>query len=153
MRVYVKEENKQSIMIRIFTIIVFLAVPIGMFMPFFKNGQPVIDSIKNALDSLKILALFLLLFLLVGLYCLYILIKPPKGYKVKLIEKDFRTYNGESITSMKFHAEKEDARVVDFECYTIGENNLFVGRDYILKIKEFNWTPKYVEEVYDYDEK
>ena len=49
----------------------------------------------------------------------------------------------------KEREQEEDVISADYKCYTIGENNLIVGNDYSLRIKEFNWEPKYVEEIND----
>lgn len=128
--------------------IIFLSVSVGIFIAFFKSGKSFID----ALASFGITLLFAIIFFGFSMYFIYALIKRPKGYKAKLVNKKVETYNGKQITYMEFNTEKEreqeeDFISADYKCYTIGENNLIVGNDYSLIIKEFNWEPKYVEEI------
>ena len=148
MRVYVKKEDKNTMIPRIIVTIIFLSVSVGIFIAFFKSGKSFID----ALASFGITLLFAIIFFGFSMYFIYALIKRPKGYKAKLVNKKVETYNGKQITYMEFNTEKEreqeeDFISADYKCYTIGENNLIVGNDYSLIIKEFNWEPKYVEEI------
>ncbi len=148
MKVYVKKEDKNTMIPRIIVTIVFLSVSVGIFIAFFKSGKSFID----ALASFGITLLFAIIFLGFSMYFIYALIKRPKGYKAKLVNKKVETYNGKQITYMEFKTEKEreqeeDFIPADYKCYTIGENNLIVGNNYSLRIKEFNWEPKYVEEI------
>lgn len=148
MRVYVKKENKNTMIPGIIVTIIFLSVSVGIFIAFFKIGKSFID----ALASFGITLLFAIIFFGFSMYFIYALIKRPKGYKAKLVNKRVETYNVKQITYMEFNTEKEreqeeDFISADYKCYTIGENNLIVGNDYSLIIKEFNWEPKYVEEI------
>ena len=148
MRVYVKKEDKNTMIPGIIVTIIFLSVSVGIFIAFFKSGKSFID----ALASFGITLLFAIIFFGFSMYFIYALIKRPKGYKAKLVNKKVETYNGNQITYMEFNTEKEreqeeDFISADYKCYTIGENNLIVGNDYSLRIKEFNWEPKYVEEI------
>ena len=148
MRVYVKKENKDSMIPGIIVTIISLSFPIGVFIAGITSGKSFID----ALESLGTLLLFAIIFFGFGMYFVYVLIKRPKGYKAKLVNKKNQTYKGKKITYMVFSTQKESEQEEDFisskyRCYTIGENNLIVGNDYSLKIKEFNWEPKHVEEI------
>lgn len=148
MKVYIKKENRFPIPIRIIIIIIFLSFSIGIFIAFLKSEKSFID----VLSSFGIELLFAIIFLVFSIYFIYALIKKPKSYKAKLVNKIVETYNGKQITNMQFKTEKEKEQEEDFipsiyNCYTIGENNLIVGNYYSLKIKEFNWEPKFVEEI------
>lgn len=128
--------------------IVFLSVSIGIFIAGITSGKSFID----VLASFGITLLFAIIFFGFGMYFLYALFKRPKGYKATLVNKKIETFNGKQITYMEFNTEKEreqeeDFISADYKCYTIGENNLVVGNDYLLRIKEFNWEPKYIEEI------
>lgn len=148
MRVYVKKEDKNTIIPGIIVTIIFLSVSVSIFINFFKSGKSFVD----ALSSFGITLLFAIIFFGFSMYFIYALIKRPKGYKAKLINKKIETYSSKQITYMEFSTQKEREQEEDFipsvyRCYTIGENNLIVGNDYSLRIKEFNWEPKYVEEI------
>lgn len=155
MRVYVKKEDKNTMIPGIIVTIVFLSVSIGIFIAGITSGKSFID----VLASFGITLVFAIIFFGFGMYFLYALFKRPKGYKAKLVNKKIETFNGKQITYMEFNTEKEreqeeDFISADYKCYTIGENNLVVGNNYSLKIKEFNWEPKYVEEINDsYEDK
>lgn len=147
-RVYVKKEEKNAIIEGIVITIGFLAVSIYIFINFFKSGKTLID----ALASFGTLLLFAIIFFAFSIYFIYFLIKRPRGFKAKLIDKKIENYNGQQITYMKFRVQKEREQAIDFirseyNCYTIGENNLIVENEYVLRIKEWNWEPKYVEEL------
>lgn len=148
MKVYVKKEDKNTMIPGIIITIIFLSVSVGIFIAFFKSEKSFVDT----LASFGIILVFAIIFFGFSMYFIYILFKRPKGYKTKLVNKKIETYNGRQITYMEFNAEKEREQEEDFissdyRCYTIGENNLIVGNDYSLRIKEFNWEPKFVEEI------
>lgn len=148
MKVYVKKSDKSTMIPGIIVTILFLSFSIGIFIAGITSGKSFID----VLASLGITLVFAIIFFGFGVCFVYALIKRPKGYKAKLVNKKVETYNGKQITYMEFNTEKEreqeeDFISADYKCYTIGENNLVVGNDYSLKIKEFNWEPKYVEEI------
>lgn len=154
MRVYVKKEDKKvdknTMISGIIVTIIFLSVSVGIFIAFFKSGKSFIDALASFGGAL----LFAIISFGFSMYFIYTLIKRPKGYKAKLVNKKIETYNGKQITYMEFNTEKEREQEEDFistdcKCYTIGENNLIAGNDYSLRIKEFNWEPKYVEEIND----
>ena len=153
MKVYSKKEDKKTIVPAIIITIVFLSVSIGMFIAGITSEKSFIDI----LASFGIASVFAIIFFGFGMYFIYLLLKKAKDYKVKLINKKIETYKGKQITYMEFKMEKakeqeEDFIPTSYKCYTIGENNFVVGNAYILKIKEFNWEPKYVEEINDSSE-
>ena len=148
MKVYVKKEDKNTMIPGIIVTIIFLSVSVGIFIAFFKSEK----SFADALASFGVTLVFAIIFFGFSMCFIYALFKWPKGYKAKLVNKKTETYNGRQITYMKFKTEKESEQEEDFissdyRCYTIGENNLIVGNDYSLRIKEFNWEPKFVEEI------
>jgi len=150
MRVYVKKEDKNTMIPGIIVTIIFLSFSIGVFIAGITSGK----SFIYVMASFGITLLFAIIFFGFGICFVYALIKRPKGYKAKLVNKKNETYNGKQITYMEFSTQKEREQEEDFipsdySCYTIGENNLIVGNDYLLRIKEFNWEPKYVEEIND----
>lgn len=154
MRVYVKKEDKISMIPIIIVTITFLSFSIGVFISVITSGKSFID----VLASFGITLLFAIIFFGFGMCFVYTLIKKPKEYRAKLVNKKNETYNGKQITYMEFNTQKEREQEEDFistnyRCYTIGENNLIVGNDYSLRIKEFNWKPKYVEEINNFYEK
>lgn len=146
MKVYVKKEDKNTIIPGIIVAIVFLSFSIGIFIAYFKSGK----SFAEALVSFGITFFVAIIFFVFGVFFIYFLFKRSKGYKAKLVNKKIETYNGKQITYMEFNTEKEREQEEDFissdyRCYTVGENNLIVGKDYLLRIKEFNWEPKFVD--------
>lgn len=88
MRVYVQKENKNTMILGIFAIIIFLSFSVGIFIRFFKSEKSFVDELLSSGIDL----LFAIVFLCFGLYFIYILIKRPRAYKVKLIDKKFETY-------------------------------------------------------------
>ena len=172
MKVYVKDKDKNPIIPSIIITIVMLTFSIGVFIFFIASKMPISDI----LDSFGFLIVLAVIFFVLGVILIYILLKKPKGYIVKLVNKKIEMYNGMQITYMEFNTEdheeitedeeetledeeevledEEEISNADYLCYTIGENNLFIGKDYLLKIKEFNWEPKYIEEInYSYEQK
>ena len=148
MKVYVKKEDNNTIIPGIIATVIFLLISVGIFIAFFKSEK----SFADVLSSFGIVLIFAIIFFGFSMYFIYTLFKKPKSYKVKLVNKKIETYNDRQITYMEFNTEKEREQEEDFispdyKCYTIGENNLIVGSYYSLRIKEFNWEPKYVEEI------
>ena len=146
MRVRVKKEDRNSMIPGIIVTIIFLSVSTAIFITTFKQNKPIIEALVDN----GIAVLFSLVFLGFGIYFVYALIKRPKAYRATLVNKKIETYNGEQITYMEFSTEKEqedDYISPDYTCYTIGDNDLVVGSEYSLRIKEYNWEPKYVEEI------
>ncbi len=90
----------------------------------------------------------------ISLYFMYFLLKKPKRYSAKLLKKNVENYKGRQITYMTFTTEKEKEQEEDFvprtyTCYTYGYNDLIENERYTIKIKEFNWKIKAVEECND----
>jgi len=153
-KVYVKKEDKNTMIPGIIVTIIFLLFSLGVFIAGIISGKSFIDL----LSSFGIVLIFAIIFFGLGMYFVYALIKSPKGYKVKLVNKKIKTYNGKQIIYMEFNIEEdgekeedgegEEAFIsADYKCYTFEDNNLIVGNAYLLRIKEFNWEPKYVEEI------
>ena len=145
MRVYMKKEDKNTNLTVFILTIIFLSFSVSLLIYLIVNKKSFIDALKLYGSVL----IFVIIFLSFSIYFIYYLIKRPKSYKAKLIKKSSEIYNGKLITYMKFivpkAGEKED--FFEFECYTIGENNLILDKEYSLKIKELNWEPKCVEEL------
>lgn len=98
---------------------------------------------------------FALVFFSFSLYFLYALFKKPKGYQALLIEKTLTQYKGKDITLMRFKALVVDEKKIsvpnEYICFTYGTNELILRNEYIIKIKEFNWKIKAVEELHGYE--
>lgn len=148
MRVYVKKKDKKSMIPGLIVTIIFTVFPICVLIGLINSKKELID----ALIEYGSVIVFAIIFLGFGLFFVYSLIKSPKGYKATLVTKKSQTYNGKQITYMKFSTQKEKEQDDDFistnyYCYTFGENDLIINKNYSLKIKEYNWEPKYVEEL------
>lgn len=149
MRVYVKKENKNTMIPGIIVTIVFLLVSSWVFITAIKSDKSFIEIVEN----FGIELIFSFVFSVLGICFVYFLFKPPKKYKVKLVNKKIETYNGEQITYMEFiefglpKEQKESSDCYSYSCYTKGENDLIVGNDYVLRVKQFNWEPKFVEKL------
>lgn len=149
MKVYVKEGECQSLIPGILGTIGFLALATVILVPCFSY-----DSFMEAVWHDGMGMLFGLVFFAFGLFSLYTLIKRPKRYSAILIKKSVEDYCGSQITYMTFYASKvkegiEDMIPTKYNCYTYGNNDLVENGKYILKIKEFNWKVKAVEEDND----
>ena len=140
MKVYVKKEDKNSMIPGIIITIVFIIFSLYAIMSFFETKK----------DSSIAVLLFGIIFFGLSMYLIYSLFKRPKCYKAKLVDKKVEIYKGRQITYMEFNIETEDENNFissNYYCYTIGVNSLTVGHDYSLKIKEFNWNPIFVDEI------
>lgn len=79
---------------------------------------------------------------------IWMLCKPTK-YNLKLIYKVVEEYNGKKITNMEFSG---TVNILDFKtfrkfnCYSIGENELEIGKKYYIIISRFDGFPIRVEE-------
>lgn len=153
MKVYVKKEDKNTTIPGIIVMIIFLLFSVATFTAIIfllKDGKSFVDILASSGSII----IFALIFFGFSMFFIYSLVKRPKGYKVKLVNKKVQKYKGNQITYMEFRTQKENEKDDDFisskyKCYTIGDNNLIVDNDYSLKIKEFNWEPKCVEEISD----
>lgn len=149
MKVYVKKGEYQTSILGIIATVFFLSFAIGIFASFFSY-----DSFMEALSEEGISLLFALAFLAFALYFMYSLFSRPKGFRAKLLKKNIENYKGKQITYMIFTTEKEKEQEEDFvpqtyTCYTYGYNDLIENEKYTIKIKEFNWKIKSVEEYND----
>ena len=148
MKVYVKKGEYQTPIPGIIITIVFLSVSLRIFYSCFSY-----DSFIKVLEHIGINLVFALVFFVFLLFFICILLKRPKAYSAKLTQKNIENYKGKQITYMTFTTEKE-AQEEDFvpetyTCYTYGSNDLIENENYIIKIKEFNWKIKAVEEIND----
>lgn len=146
MKVHVKKGEYQTPILGIIVTIVFLSFSIGIFVSCFSY-----NSFMEALSRAGMLLIFALVFFAFSLYFVYLLFKSPKGFSAKLTKKNVENYKGKQITYMTFTTEKEMKQEEDFvpatyTCYTYGSNKLIENEKYIIKIKEFNWKIKAVEE-------
>ena len=146
MKVHVKKGECQTPIPAIIVTIVFLSFSIGVFVSCFSY-----NSFMEALSEVGMLLIFALVFFAISLYFIYALFKRPKEFSAKLTKKNVENYKGRQITYMTFTAEKEKEQEEDFipatyTCYTYGNNKLIKNKKYIIKIKEFNWKIKAVEE-------
>lgn len=149
MKVHVKKGEYQTSIPGIIVTILFLSFSIGIFVSCFSY-----NSFIEALSGAGMSLIFALVFFAFSLYFVYALFKSPKGYSAKLTKKNIENYKGRQITYMTFTTEKETEQEEDFvpetyTCYTYGNNNLIENEKYIIKIKEFNWKIKAVEEDND----
>lgn len=150
MRVYVKKEDRNPMFPGIIVMTIFLSFSIGMFIAFIQSDKPFIETLASAGSLL----LFAIIFFAFGIYFAHALIKKPKAFLGQLVSKKSEIYKGKNITSMVFRIragkeQKEECDEVEYQCYTKGENNLILEKEYVLKIKEFNWEIKYVKEMID----
>ena len=149
MKIYpIKKENY----LKILAILVILSYCIWYFITIIYSDETIIEEImtRDKIGNGSIIALFLI--------SIYSIFKKPEGYKAKLIQKEVKMLGSKPITYMKFDIDNEQITRKSipntYECYAFGENALINGNDYILKIKESIWIPKYVSEIdtfYDKD--
>ena len=151
MKVYVRKGDYQSALPALFIMILFFAISILIFYACYYTHNYSPDNFIG----LTIPLAFGLVFFAFSLYFLYALLKKPAGYQAKLISKTFTQYTGEDITLMTFETlPKDESRMSVpklYTCFTYAPNDLVENRYYILKIKEFNWKIKSVEEFHGYE--
>ena len=153
MKVYVKKRDKNPFIMNIILGIIFIAFGVITYIVFTKSERTFIEVFSDY----GIMLPFGVIFFIIGIFIIANLFKPAKKYKLRLISKKQQVYKGKIITYMGFSGDKEievsnDLIDADYKCYTIGENNLKVGDDYSVKIKEFNWCPKSVEALDSYND-
>lgn len=83
-KVYVKKEDKNTIIPGIIAAIMFLSFSVGIFIAFFKSEK----SFADALYSYGVELAFAVVFFEFGMYSIYCLFKWPKGYNAKLVNKE-----------------------------------------------------------------
>lgn len=142
MKVYLKKEDKNSMIPGIIVMIIFIAIFTGVTISIL-NEQ---TDFVHILLKYNVLLIFALIFGGFGIFFLIFLIKRPKRYLAKLVAKKLEKYKDLEITYMKFTVKGNTPDdISEYKCYTIGENDLQIGNEFVLKIKQFNWEPKYVE--------
>lgn len=153
MRVYVKKRDRSPFLMSIILGIIFTCFGVITYIVFTKSERPFIEVFSDY----GIMIPFGFVFFIIGVYIIANLFVPAKKYKLRLISKKEQVYKGKIITYMGFSGNKEkevfdDLIDADYKCYTIGQNDLVVGDDYCVKIKEFNWCPKSVETLDNYND-
>lgn len=148
MKVYVKKEDKENRIPKIIAIISFLIFPAYIYYNVFESHM----SFTNLLETYGIALVISTVFFLVAVMMIYTFFKKPKCYKATLIDKKVETYEKNKITYMTFKMKIKENQEDDYghsicNCYTIEKNNLVIGNDYALGIKEFNWEPVFVTEI------
>lgn len=146
LKVYSFDEDKKKIIPVIVCTIVFSITSFIIFYIFFNSKGNFIEKIGNN----TIILFFGLFFIVFDFILIYFLIKPPKKYLAKLTVKKNTTYKEYQITKMKFiHCKGFDK--YEFNCYTIEENDLVEGNNYIVLVKDVNNTPRYIEQLNEDD--
>lgn len=139
---------------------VFLILPLIIISVFVKMMFELYTNAEiEILYSLVPVFIIFAFFLIIGFILLFYLLKKPKKYKAKLLHRKQQLYKNKYIIRLGFDIydknlkkhysskynsdEKEKA---DFWCYTVEQDNLSIGKDYYVYIKEFNWSIKRIEE-------
>lgn len=146
MKVYVKKGECQNPIPGIILTIAFLCISLFIFYSCFSYNSFMEILLEKGTDLL-----FAIVFFAFSLYFLFILFKGPKKFNATLTNKVIENYNGKVITYMTFSTIKDKKQEKDFvpqtfTCYTYGDNDLVENENYVVKIKEFNWKIKTVEE-------
>ena len=126
MRVYVKKEDRRSMIPGIAAAIFMLAFSIGVFVLAMTSEPTLMDALK----TYGILLLVALIFFGLGIYCVFAFFKRPKGYKAKLISKKTEIYNGEQITYMEFAAPKAEETHEEHMDTEDEDNEEYIDEDY-----------------------
>ena len=88
MRVYVKKEDKSSMILGIITIIVFFSFPVVVFISAFKSCKSFLDVISEFGTEL----LFAVAFFIISIFFIAAIIKHTQRYKAKLMDKKVENY-------------------------------------------------------------
>ena len=147
MKIKLKCVSTQPFFANLFVTLLFLLVPGGYFYYVFNKYTSVMDAIFDEGIALLVLGVFLVL----GIYFLYALIKLPTKYYCTLVDIKSSVVKGKSVVNLTFdlkkrHTQNNDLVPSTFECYVNSADELIKGTDYVVGIKEFNWDVKYVEE-------
>ena len=144
MEVYVKKKDKNTdSVIGLTIVIIMFSIPfIATIISIMSSDDPLKIIIKR-LSTIQVTALLFA----VAVFMLYGLLARPKFYKAKLISKTTEIYKGEKITNMKFEIPQDCLTKTIIKCYTIGDNDLVVEKNYALGIKTVNLAAKYIEEI------
>lgn len=160
MKVYVKKgENNSSVIHYIITmiilsIIILVSSPIVLKEISYFDLSTDIPDYEAFIDFITMYGMSILwgiTFAFMYFTIIFLFVKPPKKFKAKLVSKKTDTYNGREITYMKFSIEnKKNVSTtipLKYRCFTYDENDLIVGSYYLVKIKEFNWKIRKVENL------
>lgn len=95
-----------------------------------------------------IVTLFGLAFFLLSLYLLSFLFRGAKIYVAILKKIDIEDKNGKTIYNYEFKLKGNNDSVYNtYKCYTEEDYHLEIGKTYGLRIKQFNWKVKAIEEI------
>lgn len=164
MKVYVKKgENESSVIHYIITmiilsIIILVSSPIVLKEILYFDWSIDIPDYEAFIDFITMYGMsilwgitFAFIILFVYFTIIFLFVKPPKKFKAKLVSKKTDTYNGREITYMKFTIENKKkvstTTPLKYRCFTYDENDLTEGNYYLVKIKEFNWKIREVENL------
>ena len=131
MKVYVKKKTGNSLISCLLGWIFLTIVLFGCILMLKDLFNNFIITFENILSLI-----FYLAFILVYFYMLLC----PKRYKVCLVAKTIETYNEETIAFMQFVAIDTSLKgklQKTMECYTVEDNPLVVGNDYVATISKF----------------
>lgn len=164
MKVYVKKGESESAVIHyIMSVLIITPVVLLMFLGithsnFYFDFKYIFSSYPSFINfiaeygfSIIISLVFASIPLLIYGSLIVLLVKPPKNFKAKLVSKKTDTYNGQQITYMKFVVENKNKvntpDILTYRCFTYGENDLIEKNMYLIKVKEFNWKIKSVNNL------
>lgn len=160
MNVKVKRKDKtQSGLPIIFVIVFFGVFSIPIIFAFAKS---IIEdfSFKNfvmTFSQFGMPLLFAIVFGTVDLYIISFLVRKPRKYIAILEFKETEQYMGQTITNMSFRITQKAKNDVNpyeiYRCYSNGENDLEINKEYIIDIKEAYYKIKTVNEIDNYAEK
>ncbi len=95
-----------------------------------------------------IVPFFGLAFFLISLYLLFFLFKGPKLYVAVLKNINIGDNKGKATYNYEFELKgKNDSVYKTYKCYTDEDYYLKIDNTYGLRIKEFNWKVKTIEEI------
>ena len=142
MKVYTQDGESQSMFGGLLVTFVFFVYSLYIFISFIQS-----KNIAETLADLGVGLVFALIFFVIATYFIILLLKKPKSFTAELVKKEIQVYKGKIITYMEFVTfEAENKIGMHYFCYTYGENNLILNKKYLIKVKEFNWNIKRVEE-------
>ena len=149
MKVYPKNEDKKGIIVGFIVGVVLLSF-VGFLIYHLiwelKKGTELHVAILN--DSIAIA--FAFAFIICGGMIIYYIFKPAKKYKAILLKKEKEKYNNNEVWMMKFKVyivDNNEEEIIEVEGYTLEDNNYKVNNNYIVGVKEANWSIRYIEEL------
>lgn len=145
-RVKMRKQDKQPIIPVLIATFVFGSIGVACIfriISYFKDF-----NLEYFLNNIE-LSFFIILSLgALGLYFIFLFFKPSKNFLGELIKKETLVYEGKNICNMHFKLKGRKSHL-NMCCYTEEENELTVGNEYVLKIKEFNWQIKNISNRYE----